>query len=241
MATKKKKSSAKGSFLGKVIKAGVVIGVALAGYAGWQFYKNVREPNVQLNGKTSDYLYIPTGSSYQDVTRILYENNLIIDRPSFEWLAEQKKYPQMVKPGKYRIKNGMSNNQLINLLRSGRQEEVKVTIKKFRTVDKLAEYVGNLIEAKPDEIERCLNSNLFLKKYEKNKATALTLFVPDTYHFYWNTSAEQFIERMDEESKKFWNETRMDKASDMKMTPDQVYTLASIVEEETTKRMKSPM
>jgi UPF0755 protein len=231
----KKKKTKKSGFITKLVRAGLLTGIILVSLITWQFYKNVREPNVRLSGKKVDYIYIPTGSTYIDVTRILYENNIIINRASFEWLAEQKKYPSLVKPGKYKVKDGMTNNQLINLLRSGRQEEVKLTINKVRTIEKLANYVGSQLEAKPDEIIKCLSSNIYLNKYNKNKNTALTLFIPDTYHFYWNTSAEEFLKRMDTENKKFWNETRMDKAKSMNMSPEQVYTLASIVEEETTK------
>ena len=82
--------------------------------------------------------------------------------------------------------------------------------------------------------------NLFLnERYIKNSGytieTLMSLFIPNTYEFYWNTTAENFFERMVKEHNRFWNTNdRLSKANKLGMTPNEVYTLASIVERESS-------
>lgn len=171
---------------------------------------------------------------------MLTDSSFIIDSESFDWVARQKNYPQLVKAGRFKIRHGMSNNQIVNLLRSGAQEPVKITVNKVRSMRKLAEAVGSKLEADTDELYRLLTDNSYLSKFGKTRETAFTLFITDTYHFNWNTSAEQFIERMYAETVKFWDDKRREKADAVKLTPDEVYTLASIVEEETIKNDEKP-
>src|SRR5690606_18816683 len=66
-------------------------------------------------------------------------------------------------------------------------------------------------------------------------ATALGMYIPNSYEFFWNTSAEQFRDRMLKEYNRFWSEARLNKAKTQNLTPNQVMVLASIVQKETAK------
>lgn len=222
-------------FLYKLLLAMAFVLVLIVGYKVYDLYKNVEEPNVKLDNNKPTYIYIPSGSSYHDVANILFENGYIINRSSFEWVAEKKNYQNKVKPGKYKLTNGMSNNQLVNLLRSGKQVPVKLVFNKIRTKERFAGIISKQIEADSTEILKRLYDVQYLKRFDKNLETAMTLFIPNTYEFYWNTNADVFFKRMEQESKRFWNDKRIKKARDLNMTPNQVITLASIIEEETTK------
>ena len=68
-----------------------------------------------------------------------------------------------------------------------------------------------------------------------------TLILPNTYEVYWNIMPEQFIARMMKERRKFWNEERLAKAKALNMTPEEVATLASIVDEETNNNAEKPI
>jgi len=220
-----------------------VIGFAAAivfAIFAYNIYGDVKRSNVDLGDKKYVYLYIPTGCGYADVVKMLKDNRYIVDIESFDWVARQKNYPNLVKAGRFKIRNGMSNNQLINMLRSGVQEPVKITINKSRSIIKIAEQIGSKIEADESDLYMLLNDNKFLSKYGKTRETAFTLFIPDTYYFNWNTSASQFLERMHDETIKFWDNDRRNLAKAINMTPDEVYTLASIVEEETLKNDEKP-
>lgn len=235
-----KKSKNKKSFVKKFIFIVLVGGIAFSGIKIVQLYKGVKEPNVNLDGKKATYITIPSGSTYKDVTVILYNSNIIINQASFEWVAEKKKYTNNVKPGRYKITPRMSNNSLVNLLRSGNQEPVKLVFNKIRTKERFAGIIASQIELDSTILLQKLCDETFLKKYSKTTETALTLFIPNTYEFYWNTSTEKFIERMYIEYERFWNDERLEKAKAINMTADQVITLASIVEEETIKNDEKP-
>jgi len=189
-----------------------------------------------IHNKEAEFLYIPTGSSIENVTKLLVDKNYIMDRNSFEWLAEKKKYKFNVKPGRYRIKNKMSNNELINLLRSGIQVPVKLTFNNVRTVDEFAGVVSRKLEPDSMAILTILNNDKVLSEYGFNKSSVPALFISNTYEMYWNTDVRDFIIRMYKEYNKFWNGKRRKLASEIGLTPVEVTTVASIVFEETSRQ-----
>ena len=207
--------------------------LALAGGAGYFFYNWIYGSNVFLNGKKSVVIFIKTGSTYDDVLEVLKEQNILKDERSFDWVAKEKKYKENVKPGRYRITASMSNAELVNMLRVGNQEPVTLTFTNIRTKAQLAGRVGRTLEADSVEFLKMLNDGEFLSsKYGMNSDNILSLFIPNTYEFYWNTNGEDFLKRMAREYKNFWTQERKDKAKKVGLTQTQVSILASIVQEE---------
>lgn len=226
--------------------------VLLSGMAGFYLYRRVMQPMVNLNGTNSGhhrglliiakyvYFYIHTGSGFSAVvdslTRLHY-----IDRPAdFEWLARLKHYDEKVRPGRYRLTDGMSNNALVNLLRSGMQEPVNVVIQNVNTAAELAGRAGRRLEADSAALAAVIFDPSYLKERGLTRATALALFIPDTYECYWNTSASGFMEKMEKARDRFWNTARKGKAAGLGLNVAQVVTLASIVEKETAKDREKP-
>jgi UPF0755 protein len=228
-ALTKSKSS---GFLKKVAISLLLGIIVIGGGTAYYSYTKIYKPNVELFGKNQAYLYIKTGSRFEDVLANLVDNNIIKNASSFQWVAERKGYKNKIKPGKYKIKKNMSNNELVNLLRSGAQEPVKLVFNEARTKQDFLEVVNKQIEADKDELQNLINNDDFLKEYGLNSKNVLTLFIPNTYEFYWNTSAQQFIERMAKENDKFWTKTRIQKAQKQGLTKAEVSILASIVQQE---------
>lgn len=206
-----------------------------AGLYAYKLYKDVYEPSIFLKkNKDTEHLYIPTGSTISDVDSLLKNKFMVRYPDGLDMVIERKNYAERVKPGKYLIKNGMSNNALVNLLRSGRQEEVKYVIKFHRKIEKAARKAVKNIEASFGDMMVALNDEAFLDSLGGfNKETALCLFIPNTYNLFWNTSAEQFLRRMNDEYNTFWNDTRLAKAQELGLSTQEVITLASIVDRET--------
>jgi len=219
----------------KIIIAIVIIIILGGGIFGFKYYRMIYQPNVTLKGKQVDYLYIHTGAKFDDVMNMLFEKGIIIDTSSFKWMAERKKYKDKVKPGRYLIKEDMSNNELINLLRSGKQEPVQLVFNNIRTKDQLAGRLAKQIEADSSSLIDIFNDGAFLKTYSLNPDNVVALFIPNTYEIKWNISAKQLMERMKKEFDKFWNKDRRQKASAINLNPVQVSILASIVQQETNK------
>ncbi|OFX83434.1 MAG: aminodeoxychorismate lyase [Bacteroidetes bacterium GWF2_33_16] len=222
--------------LKKLFLSILVLSILFVSYLLYKSYQRLFQPNVIIKEAKTAYMYIPTGATLEDVVSLLYENNYIINRNSFEWLAEKKNYRNHIYPGRYKLTNGMSNNKLLDLLRSGKQEPVKVVFNNVRTKEQLAGKIAKQIEADSISIMRLLKDKDFIGKYDLNIATISCIFLPNTYEFWWNTSAEKFIDRMNNEYKKFWNEKRLSKAKVLNLTKEDVVTIASIVDEETYKK-----
>jgi UPF0755 protein len=232
---KKKKKNTSTPFWLKVIISVMVILVISAGIAAWRLYHAIYQPNVFLGQRKTTHILIPSGSDFQDVKAILYSNGMIVNTNTFEWLVEKKNYRNNIKPGRYLIHENMGNNELINLLRSGQQDPVMVTFNNIRYKEQLAGNLARQIEADSLSIIELLNDRDFLLKYDLRPETAKLLFIPNTYEFFWNTSAEQLMQRMHREYKAFWNETRLQKAKNINLSPNEVGTLASIIQLETSR------
>ena len=225
MGRKKKQTP----FIKKFIYAAIVICLAIGIIGVQQVYQRIYQPNVVLENAESTYFYIPTGSDINDVLENLYVKGYIKNRNTLEWIAEKKNYHNNVKAGRYLLKDEMSNNELIDLLRSGEQEPINVIFNSVKTKEDLAGIVSDKLEMDSLSIIKLLNDKSLAQKYGFNQHTLLTLFIPNTYEFYWNTSAIEFIERMATEYKKFWNDSRKKKAKQLGLSQSEVTILASIV------------
>ena len=77
-----------------------------------------------------------------------------------------------------------------------------------------------------------MNDSTWCDSLGFTRETIPALFIPNTYEIYWNVSPERFMARMKQEYNRFWTEERRKKAEALGLTPVEVSTLASIVEEE---------
>jgi UPF0755 protein len=160
MATKKKNKKSKQII--RIILIFILILIASAIYFSYDSYKKIYAPNVVLENTSNKYFYVKTGSELSDLINGLYERNLIKNRNTFEWVCELKEF-KTVKPGRYKLKNGMSNNELINLFRSGNQEPVKVTFTNVRTKEHLAGKVCKTLKLTLFQFLKCYQVMILLQ------------------------------------------------------------------------------
>jgi UPF0755 protein len=160
---------------------------------------------------------------------------------SFIWVATKKRYQAAIKPGKYNIKKGISNNILINGLRNGQQTPIKVSFNNQHSLEKLAGRIAIQIETDSTTLLKVMLEKQFLFKNDFNEKTALGMYIPNSYEFYWNTTATQFRDRMLKEYNRFWTEKRTQKAAMLKLSKTAVISLASIVQKETSKVSERPI
>jgi len=209
----------------------LVIGT-LSAIIGYTYYNKIYKTNIETKSGKSEFLYVYPNTPYNNIIDSISEKCHIKSPESLDWVAQIKKYPSLIKPGRYKLKPQMSNNDLINMLRSGNQAPVKLTFNNIRTKTQLAGKISKYIIADSLQILNALNNNNLLEKYGFNSTVVLALFIPNTYEFYWNTSAEKFIDKMHDEYQKFWTDERLQKAKEINLTPIQVSILASIVQAE---------
>ena len=209
----------------------VFVGLMIMVILVFRKYQDVFATNVALD-EPYTHFYIYPDEHYDEVKSRLEQSDILADPASFHWVAKKKDYPGSVKPGRYRIENGMSNNQLVNMFRSGTQDPVMVV---FHNVRNLAELSGKVsLYLEPDSLEflEYLTRRELPGEYGFKPETFTCMFIPNTYEFYWTASPEDFTDRMASEYEKFWDK-RDRKRSNLDMTREEVITLASIVDEET--------
>ncbi len=203
----------------------------LIAFASVRLYNYVFKANVPLD-LSKNIVTIPTGSDFEMVVDLLNKEGFIINEKSFRVLSEQMSYNG--RPGRFKISPGWTNRQLIRHLRGGKQEPINLILVNERLPEQVAGKAAKFIEADSISIIKLLNDKSYLDDLGYNPQTIMSLFIPNTYEFFWNTSAQKFIERMVVENNRFWEKNgRINKAEELSLTKTEVYILASIVERET--------
>ncbi|MBN2272829.1 MAG: endolytic transglycosylase MltG [Bacteroidales bacterium] len=225
----------RGSVAIKTILYAILVIFIITGIKISDIYHKAYGANIFTPDEKSYYLYIPTGAEIDDVYSLLYEADLVKNKKTFEWVVERKKYYKRINAGKYRIRNRMSNNELVNMLRAGLQEPVQVVLNNIRTTEELANKVAAQIEPDTASLLNLLREDSIIEELGFNDHTILGMFIPNTYELWWNISAKGFIERMKKEYDRFWNKERSYKAKQIGLDYNEVITLASIIVNETGK------
>jgi len=221
--------------MGKAVRISMLVvflGLVIMVLVVFKLYARVFSPNVKLD-TAQELFYIPTGSDFEYVLNGMEEGGILEDSKSFQWVASKKYYDINVKPGRYKIRNGLSNNELVNMLRAGNQDPVMVVFNNVRSLDQLAGKVTPYLESDSAVFATYFDDEELPAKYDFDAATFSSMFIPETYEFFWTTSPEAFTDRMKQEYEKFWEGERDRKARKLDMTRAEVVTLASIVDEET--------
>lgn len=202
-------------------------------------YQICYTPNVLLD-REDRLLIIKPGETFRQVQEDLGKG-IVNDMVSFSFLARLSGYDKAIVPGRYVLRTNMTNLQALKVLKSGRQEAVKVTFSYVRLRKELAEKITKNIGISPDEFNEALDEFVATNKEGFTKDNVLCMFIPNTYEVYFNISPTDFIARMNSEYKKFWNEDRKNKAKEVGLTPIEISILASIVQAESVKADEAPI
>lgn len=222
--------------LKRVIWSVLLLGLVAMAIFAWYVYGAVLAPNTAFENKEA-HVYIPTDATFADVMEEL--RPLLKDDISFEAVANRKGYPANIKPGHYVISKGMNNNEIINTIRIN-NVPVKVKFNNQERLENLAGAIAAQIEADSVSLLNAMKDREFLSEIGFTSETALAIYLPNTYEIYWNTSAVEFCERMKAEYDRFWNDARRKKAKALGLNPEQVISLAAIVQKETAKVDERP-
>lgn len=196
----------------------------------WRFFY----PNTSFEASKKSF-YIKEGSSFSKVEIDLENNGFVKNNRTFKIAAKFLDYDKNIKAGKYVFEKNASIYTILRTLRSGKQTPVNLVITKLRTKEDFAEKIADNFDCDSNAVIAFLNSNDSLAAYKLDSNTVMTAVIPNTYSFLWNTSFPKIFKKLYNEQQKFWNEERLNKAVKLQLSKEQIYTLASIVEEETNK------
>jgi UPF0755 protein len=212
----------------KIVLITATLFVLLSGYAAWQ-----------LLGPATGFqrdkyeLYIRSGMNYEQLLTLLEKDTVIKSPGFFSFVAGRLNYRDNIKAGKYEVPRGMGLYSMIHMLRNGRQTPVHFTIAKLRTREGLAGMVGRKLECDSMQMLQFSENNDSLTALGVDSNTFMTLILPNTYTFFWNTTPSVVLKKMAAYSRSWWTPQRVGLAEEKGLTPIQAYILASIVEEET--------
>lgn len=191
--------------------------------------------------KAASYdLYIHSGMNYEQLDSILTTDDVIAHPAVFNFLAKRVSYPAGMKAGKYEIRQGMSLLSILKMLKNGRQVPVNLVITKLRTREDLASLIGRKFECDSASFMRYMNNTDTLRFYELDTNTFMTMVFPNTYTYFWNTTPSRIFKKMESAAQAYWTPTRLQEASNHNLNRKTAYILASIVEEETTRKDDKP-
>lgn len=224
----------------KIILFTVLLGfIFLCTITGGTIYYYLFAP--QFHPSKAAYIYIDrddtTDSIYTKINHVGHVNNL----KGFKWMVKYKKLNQNIHTGRYVIRPNDNVYHVFSRILRGYQEPINLTIGSVRTIDRLARSVGKQLMVDSAEIAKLLFDSTFQQKMGYNAETIPCLFIPETYQVYWDMSVDEFFQRMQKEHERFWNKDRLSQATAIGMTPSEICTLASIVEEETNNNEEKPV
>lgn len=223
-------------YIKKLLLLIAVIGLIVGGLFAYYVYQAVFSPNTNFETETTT-VYIPSGTTYSELRGIIYP--LLKNTSSFDKIASKKGYTNMVKAGRYILKKGLNNNELVDLLRS-KNTPIQLSFNNQERLENLAGRIAQQIEADSISLLNAFKDEAFIKEKGFTIDNALAMYIPNKYEFFWNTSAEQFRSRMLKEYNRFWNDKRKEKAKNIGLTFNEVTTVASIVQKETAKVDERP-
>lgn len=216
----------------------VIFSVLLTSFS-FYFYQLFYGANILTEAEPREIL-VDNDDNFDSLRNYLYNEGIIEDALSFSFVAKVLKYPDLIKPGVYRLESQMTNLHAIRMLRAGDQIPVNITFNNVRFKNDLTEKITSGIGLNAEDFEVLLNDDAYLEQYGFTSENVMAMFIPNTYEVYWTITAESLFERMNKEYTSFWTAERKAKAEDIGLTPIEVSALASIVQDESIKNEEKP-
>ena len=212
--------------------ASVVFTLALVCFS-YYFYQVFFTKNIETTGKPT-YVVIPRGATWKSALDAIDKTGAVVDKLSLHFVARLMHYdrPGAVKPGNYELKDGFTNRQLVNVLKSGAQSPVRLTFNTVRLRQELVARLAAQVDVPAARLDSLLRDPAYTRRLGFDTTSVLTMFIPNTYDVYWNTTAPRLLQRLKTAYEQFWTPQRDAARERLHLTRAQVSTLASIVEAE---------
>ncbi|MBA5245912.1 endolytic transglycosylase MltG [Marnyiella aurantia] len=203
----------------------IIAVIIVGGFFGIRFYNKYFADNVAKEG----YFHIPTGANFNQILDSIAP--YLENREAFVDVAKDKSMDRFFHAGRYRVQNGTSNTDLVNMIKAGNQTENTFRIGDFGDVYQMVGRVSRKTEVDSLKFVTELNKIAVQKGY-RNAEDLKKYFFIDTYQFFWTVKPEEFFKKFDDQYKDFWTAERIQKEKQSGLTRDQIYALASIVYKE---------
>lgn len=213
----------------------LLLGAAVTGIAYYQLFTPQFYPDKTI------YIYIDRDDTSDSILHKVEVAGNSNSMTGFKLLAKHRGWGTAIRTGKYAIKPNDDAYKLYKRLSRGNKEAVNLTVGSTRTIDLLARSLSRQLMIDSTEIAAVLHDTAMHKRLGYDETTITSLIIPDTYQVYWDMSANDLINRLTKEHDRFWNEKRIAQAEAIGLTPQEICTLASIVDEETNNNPEKPI
>ena len=190
---------------------------------------------------TTQYVYIDDDDTRDSVITKVGAIANTAGMTGLATLIRHSNYSDHIRTGRYAIEPKEGAFVVFRHLKNGRQVSMMLTIPEVRTMDRLAGFLGRKLMLDSATIATALYDQETCQQLGYDTCTIAAMFVPNSYDIYWNISLDKFLLRMQREHDRFWKGDREQKAARMQLTPEEVCTLASIIDEETANNAEKPM
>lgn len=206
------------------------------GYALYYSYDRFIAGSIKLKNKKYTFIYIERNDTFEDVINDINAENIIESLESFEWLAKKMDLDKNIHPGKYRITNGMTMRQIINLIKYNKQEKIKLSYNsQIHNLDEFISYTDDKLEVSENELEDFLSDDKKLRDdFKLDPENAFGLISPGVYEVSWAISCDDFFKLLKEKYSKTWNNARKSQAKKLGFSISEILIIASIVQSESS-------
>lgn len=218
----------------------VITGILLTA-ATVKIYEDVFAGNINLEEGRKGYVYFYTGRSFGENMEAIRQSGILNNADAFSRLADLTGYGSLLKPGRYEVRKGISNLELLRMMVSGRQKPVDIVFRYAQRKEDLVGFFCSQLETDSFELMKLLNDPAFCDSLSLTPENIHVIFIPNTYNFYWNTPAFRLVDRMLKEYRKFWTDERMRKLGELRLTQAEASILAAIVQKETNRKDEMPV
>lgn len=231
MRHKKKRTTARK----KIVCTIAVLVIAVIAAASWCLLSPMSQSD------ETQYIYIDDNDTADSVYTHVSEVSTAGATISFRALAKATGYDKRIRTGRYAVDKGENAINVFRRMRNGMQEPVNLTVPPVRDLGKLAATLSLKLMTDSASLHNALTDTAVCSRLGYETHTVACMFIPNTYSVYWNTTVDDLLLRMQKESKRFWEGNRQAQADSLHLTPIEVITLASIVDEETANDAEKPM
>jgi UPF0755 protein len=227
--------------LRKVLRIVLAIVALAIAAVGIKLYEDVWASNINLPEGENAYLYVGTQKTLDENVEGWKKSEVFKNVNGFVRIIQYLGFEHKLKPGRYEVEAGMNNYRLVRLMVSGQQKPMDITFKYAERKDDLVRFWCTKLEADSNELMALLSDASLFEDIGLDTQNSVSLFIPNTYNFYWNTPAEDLLLRFKREYLAFWTENRRAQAAALNLTPKQVSIFASIVQKETFQKSEMPI
>lgn len=227
-----------GKFFRFFITCATIAGCCAGGISAYAYYI-VKIQTVSI--KETAYINITPDDNSRTVRQKISDIAGTGTTKGFELLAEHNDFDRRCRSGRFAVKNGDNMHSIYRRIVSNEQTPVKLVVPSTRTIAQLTGTVCRQLMIDSLELSRFMTSPIYYNTIGYSIETLPSLFIPNTYEVYWDIKPEKLMTRLMAERRIFWNKERTAKAKNLGMTPEEVATLASIIDEETNCDEEKPI